>query len=94
VVSDSRTTNSTSSAENYNASGYSNTSMNGAGTSVKRSREDDEQDQGGRPSSRDIEAGYDLKRRKTGRQDTLGAPMGAMPNMQGIKTGGAVARQR
>ena len=94
VVSDSRTSNSTSSAENYNTSGYSNASMNGAGTSAKRSREDDDQDQGGRPNSRGIEPGYDLKRRKTGRQDTLGAPMGAMPNMQGIKTGGAVARQR
>ena len=64
--------------------------MNGAGTSVKRPREDDDQDQGGRPNSRGIEPGYDLKRRKT----ALGAPMGAMPNMQGIKTGGGVARQR
>jgi protein SOK2 len=94
VVSDSRTSNSTSSAENYNTSGYSNASMNGAGTSAKRSREDDDQDQGGRPNSRGIEPGYDLKRRKTVRQDTLGAPMGAMPNMQGIKTGGGAVRQR
>jgi len=68
--------------------------MNGAGTSVKRPREDDDQDQGGRPNSRGIEPGYDLKRRKTVRQDTLGAPMGAMPNMQGIKTGGGAVRQR
>jgi protein SOK2 len=90
AVSDSRTSNATSSAENYNTSGYSNASMNGAGTSVKRSREDDDQDQGGRPNSRGIEPGYDLKRRKT----ALGTPMGAMPNMQGIKTGGGVARQR
>jgi hypothetical protein len=68
--------------------------MNGAGTSAKRSREDDDQDQGGRPNSRGIEPGYDLKRRKTARQDTLSAPMGAMPNMQGIKTGGGAVRQR
>jgi enhanced filamentous growth protein 1 len=94
VVSDSRTSNSTSAAENYNTSGYSNASMNGTGTSAKRAREDDDQDPSGRPNSRGIEPGYDIKRRKTVRQDTLGAPMGAMPNMQGIKSGGGAVRQR
>lgn len=91
VVSDSRT--STTSSENYNPSGYGGASMNGTGPSVKRGRDDDDQDQGGRPDSRGIDPGFDLKRRKTVRHDTLGGPLGAMPNMQGIKTGGA-SRQR
>ena len=93
VVSDSRTSNSTSSAETYNTAGYPGASMNGTGASAKRGRDDDDQDQG-RPNSRGIEQGFELKRRKTVRENTLGAPMGAMPNMQGIKTGGPSSRQR
>ena len=92
VVSDSRASNP-SSGDNYHTSGYPAAVMNGAGTSNKRSREDDDHDQGGLPGSGGVDASFDLKRRKTVR-DPLGPPMGAMPNMQGIKTGGGSARQR
>ncbi|KIW98498.1 uncharacterized protein Z519_00159 [Cladophialophora bantiana CBS 173.52] len=52
--------------------------------SVKRGREDDDQD---RPSSREYD-GYDPKRRKTARQDTYSMPLNTPPHMQAIKTGG------
>ena len=94
VMSDSRASNSTPSGNNYTTSSYATSSINGTGTSVKRSRDDDDQDHGGRPNSRGLDPSYDLKRRKTGRQDAMGAPMAVMANMQGIKTGGGLPRQR
>ncbi|KIW10273.1 hypothetical protein PV08_11235 [Exophiala spinifera] len=53
-------------------------------TSVKRGREDDEQD---RPGSRQFD-NYDAKRRKMGPQETFGMPLQPPPHMQAIKTGG------
>ena len=94
VMSDSRRPNGNPSGETYTTSTYTNPTLNGTSTSMKRSREDDDQDQGGRPDSRGIESGFDLKRRKIIRQENMGATMGAIPNMQSIKTGGGLSRQR
>ncbi|SLM40030.1 apses transcription factor [Lasallia pustulata] len=55
---------------------YAPTALNGATTSTKRMRSDDDQDHHSRPASRgdDIEG---LKRRKTLREDSVGGPTGA-----------------
>ncbi len=84
VMSDSRgSANGSSGAENYSASGmgvavqsgYAAPALNGSTSSNKRLRDDDDQDQTSRPSSRsdDIEA---LKRRKTVREGSVGGPVG------------------
>ena len=91
VMSDSRGANGTSAGDPY-ASNYTSASMNGASTSKKRAREDE--NDSGRPDSHGIESGFDLKRRKTIRQDAMGVPMGQMSSLQGIKTGGGLPRQR
>lgn len=91
VMSDSRVANGTPTGDHY-ASSYTAASLNGASTSNKRAREED--NDSGRPDSRGVESGYDLKRRKTIRQDAMGVPMGQMSSLQGIKTGGGMPRQR
>jgi enhanced filamentous growth protein 1 len=91
VMSDSRGANGTPTGDHY-ASNYTATSLNGASTSNKRSRDDD--NDVGRPDSRGLEPGFDLKRRKTIRQDAMGVPMGQMSSLQSIKTGGGMPRQR
>jgi enhanced filamentous growth protein 1 len=91
VMSDSRGANGTPTTDHY-ASNYTSTSLNGAATSNKRAREDD--NDSGRPDSRGLESAFDLKRRKTIRQDAMGVPMGQMSSLQGIKTGGGLPRQR
>ncbi len=91
VMSDSRGANGTPTGDHY-ASNYASASMNGASTSNKRAREDESDS--GRPDSRGIESGFDLKRRKTIRQDAMGLPMSQMSSLQGIKTGGGMPRQR
>jgi len=84
VMSDSRgSANGNSGAENYSTSGmgvsvqsgYAAPALNGSTSSNKRLRDDDDQDQTSRPSSRsdDIEA---LKRRKTVREGSVGGPVG------------------
>jgi len=70
--------------DNYGNPSYSSAGHPGPVTSVKRGRDDDDQD---RPGSRDYDA-YDSKRRKTGRQETFGMPLNTPPHMQAIKTGG------
>jgi hypothetical protein len=90
-MSDSRGANGTPTTDHY-ASNYTSTSLNGAATSNKRAREDD--NDSGRPDSRGLESAFDLKRRKTIRQDAMGVPMGQMSSLQGIKTGGGLPRQR
>jgi enhanced filamentous growth protein 1 len=91
VMSDSRGANGTPAGDPY-ASNYASASLNGASTSTKRAREDE--NDSGRPDSRNMESGFDLKRRKTIRQDAMGVPMGQMSSLQGIKTGGGMPRQR
>jgi enhanced filamentous growth protein 1 len=91
VMSDSRGPGGTPTSDHY-PSAYSATSLSGASTSTKRAREDESDTS--RPDSRGIEPNYDLKRRKTIRQDAMGVPMGQMAGMQGIKTGIGMARQR
>ncbi len=91
VMSDSRGANGTPTGDHY-ASSYNTQSLNGASTSTKRAREDDSD--ASRPESRGMESGFDLKRRKTIRQDAMGVPMGQMASLQGIKTGGGMPRQR
>lgn len=86
VMIDSRGANGTPNSDHY-ASNYTSTSMNGTSTSNKRGRDDDSDT--GRPDSRGMESGFDLKRRKT-----MGMPMGQMSSLQGIKTGGGLPRQR
>lgn len=75
---DSRSSNPSGSVDNYASAGYN--------PSLKRRRDDDEQDQ--RPVSRDNyhQTGYDPKRQKLTRPDSFGMPL---PNahMQAIKTG-------
>ena len=92
VMSDSRGANGTPTGDHY-ASNYTSASLNGASTSNKRAREDDT-DSGRPDDSRGMESAYDLKRRKTIRQDAMGVPMGQMSSLQGIKTGGGMPRQR
>ena len=87
VMSDSRGTNGTPTGDHYGAA-YTAASMNGSLTSTKRARDDDSD--GGRPESRGMETGFDLKRRKT----TMGLPLGQVTNLQSIKTGGAISRPR
>ena len=70
--------------DNYGNPAYSGIGHPGSIPSVKRGREDDDQD---RPGSRDYDS-YDSKRRKTGRQDTFGMALNTPPHMQAIKTGG------
>lgn len=72
------------STDSYGNPAYSGAAHPAVLTSVKRGREDDDQD---RPGSRDFD-GYDAKRRKVGRQDTFGMPLNTPPHMQAIKTGG------
>jgi enhanced filamentous growth protein 1 len=91
VMSDSRGANGTPTGDHY-ASSYTSASLNGTSTSNKRGREDDSDSN--RPESRGMESGFDLKRRKTIRQDAMGVPMGQMSSLQGIKTGGGMPRQR
>lgn len=91
VMSDSRGANGAPPGDHY-APTYNAGSMNGASAGTKRAREDD--NDGGRPDSRGMESGFDLKRRKTIRQDAMGVPMGQMSSLQGIKTGGGMPRQR
>lgn len=62
-------------------------SMNGGPPSNKRMRDDDDQDHSGRPDSRGADAGFDLKRRKTIREDSVGGPVGGLAGMQSIKSG-------
>ena len=90
-MSDSRGANGTPTGDHY-ASSYNTPSLNGGSTSTKRAREDDSDIS--RPDSRGMESGFDLKRRKTIRQDAMGVPMGQMSSLQGIKTGGGMPRQR
>jgi protein SOK2 len=71
-------------ADTYASATYSGGSHTPGLPSVKRGREDDDQD---RPGSRDFD-GYEAKRRKMGRQDTFGMPLNTPPHMQAIKTGG------
>ena len=68
------------STDAYGATSYPSTG--------KRGREDDDQDQ-----NHDYDA-YDPKRRKLGRAETYGGPLGSTPQMQPIKTGGGMPRQR
>jgi enhanced filamentous growth protein 1 len=91
VMTDSRGATGTPTGDHYSSS-YTTASLNGASTATKRAREDD--NDGGRPDSRGIESAFDLKRRKTLRQDVMGVPMGQMSSLQGIKTGGGMPRQR
>lgn len=83
VMSDTRgSTNGNTSGENYSAPnmgiqmqpGYAAPALNGS-SSNKRMRDDDDQDQTSRPSSRsdDIEG---MKRRKTVREGSVGGPVG------------------
>ena len=89
VMSDSRGQPAAQGVDTYASSGYSGSSMNGPSQSLKRGRDDEESMD--RPSSRDVDPNFDLKRRKT---NPMGAPMGAMPMGQAIKTGGGMPRQR
>lgn len=91
IMIDSRGANGTPTGDPY-ASNYTTASLNGAPASTKRAREDD--DDGGRPESHGIDTGFDLKRRKTIRQDGMGLPMGQMSSLQAIKSGGGMTRQR
>ena len=74
VVSDTRgtVTNGHSVPDNYATSAYAPTAVNGTGSN-KRAREDDDLDYKGRPGSggEDIDS---LKRRKSGREDSIGVP--------------------
>jgi protein SOK2 len=67
--------------------GYPST-INGAPTSNKRMREDDDQDQ--RPESRGADSTFDLKRRKTAREGSVGGPVGSLATMKA----GAIPRRR
>jgi protein SOK2 len=60
------------------AAAYS--SINGSTTSNKRMREDDDQDQ--RPDSRGADSSFDLKRRKTAREGSVGGPVASIANMK------------
>ena len=75
VVSDTRGTIANGHSDNYATSAYAPTAMNGAGSSNKRAREDDDLDYKGRPSSggEDMES---LKRRKSGREGSIGTVSG------------------
>lgn len=84
VVGSSRTSNGAGSGDNYASSSYSNSSHGAGMASVKRGREDDDQDG---HTSREYDM-YGAKRQKTGRQDTFGMPLNTPPHMQAIKTGG------
>lgn len=76
-VGDSRSSNAPGSVDNYASSGYN--------PGMKRRRDDDEQD--GRPVSRDAyQGGYDPKRQKLTRPDSFGMPL-PTNHMQAIKTG-------
>lgn len=88
IMTDSRSANGTPTGDHY-ASNYTTASLNGTSASNKRAREDD--NESGRPDSRGVESGFDLKRRKTTRQDAMSMPI---TSLQGIKTGGGLARQR
>ena len=77
VVSDTRgtVTNGHSVSDNYGPSAYAPTAVNGTGSSNKRAREDDDLEYKGRPGSggEDIES---LKRRKSGREGSIGTVPG------------------
>ena len=82
---DSRASNGIPSSGSYGPTSYS--------TTGKRGR-DDEEEELGRPNSRDYDGSFDPKRRKIGRAETYGGPLGSAPQMQAIKTGGGMPRQR
>lgn len=80
TLSDTRS--SLSNGDHYSAPTYG--SMNGNG---KRSRDDD--DEPSRPDSRGPDASFDLKRRKTLNDSSIGGPVGGPPiALQSIKAGG------
>lgn len=83
---DSRASNGIPSADSYGHTSYS--------SAGKRGRDEDDQDHMGRPSSRDFDGSFDPKRRKLGRAETYGGPLGSAPQMQAIKSGGGLPRQR
>lgn len=62
-------------------------SINGTTPSNKRMREDDDQGQSGRPDSRGADSNFDLKRRKTVQEGSVGGPVGGAPPLHGMKSG-------
>ncbi|KAL2811198.1 cell pattern formation-associated protein [Aspergillus granulosus] len=93
IVSDTRGTSATNgTSDNYSVasnSGYS-TGLNGSLGSNKRMRDDDD-DQIGRPDSRDD---YETKRRKTLTDATVGGPVGMPLALQPMKAGGSLMAGR
>lgn len=93
MLSDSRGSAPNGATDGYGAPNYTTSTMNGT-PSNKRGREDDDQDQSTRPTSSGLEPAFDLKRRRTMREDSVNSGVSAMPTMQpGIKAGGAQRRR-
>ena len=94
VMSDPRSNGTNGSAnDSYGATSYSAPSLNGMTASNKRSRDEEDAENGARPGSQGLDP-YDLKRRRTLPQDGSAQPLGSLSAVQGIKTGGGLPRRR
>ena len=92
IMSDSRSSATNGASDGYNNSNYTTSSLN-ATPGTKRGREDDDRPNG--PTANGLEPAFDLKRRRTMREDGVQSPVTALPAMTsvGIKAGGGPRRR-